>query len=149
MHRSGFFALDQLPEETALGYVEFGGTWRTNVYSLPVVGASDGGMFTTVHDLTLLWRAFWRHEILSRDLVEIYSNPYVKDETSKPNAYYGHGLWIREEPGRRDVYMTGCDAGVSFKSTVDRERDLQITIISNTTHGAWPMFREIDRALQS
>jgi len=149
MHRSGFFALNQLPDETALGYVESGGTWHTNVYNLPVVGASDGGMFTTVHDLTLLWQAFWRHELLSRDLVEIYSNPCVPAEPDHSNTSYGHGLWIREEPGRRDVYMTGCDAGVSFKSTVDRDRDLQITIISNTTDGAWPMFREIDRGLQS
>ena len=145
MHASGFFPLNQLPERTALGYIEANGSWRTNVDALPVIGASDGGMFTTVEDLSTLWAAFWRHEILPQDLAEIFSSPYVP--AGKPHTYYGHGLWVREQPGRRAVYVTGCDAGVSFKSTVDRDRDLLITVISNTTDGAWPMVQAIDRAL--
>ncbi len=149
MHQSGYFALNQLPEKTALGYVEEAGGWRTNIYDLPIVGASDGGAFTTVQDLTTLWTAFWRYEILPRELVEIYTTPYVKAETEGAHTYYGHGLWINEGAGgQREVYLTGCDAGASFKSSVNRDAELQVTVISNTTHGAWPVLRDIDTVLQ-
>ena len=149
MHQSGYFALNQLPESTALGYVEEAGNWRTNIYDLPIVGASDGGAFTTLQDLTTLWTAFWGYEILPKELVESYTMPYVKAETERAHTYFGHGLWIFEGAGRqREVYFTGCDAGVSFKSSVNRDTELQVTVISNTTHGAWPVLGDIDTALQ-
>jgi len=148
MNHSGYFALNQLPEKTAIGYIDEPGGWRTNIYNLPIVGASDGGAYTTVYDLTSLWSAFWGQEILPEELVEIFTNPYVKD-TEEKHTYYGHGLWIHNEAGRKpEVYITGSDAGVSFKSSVDRERDLQITVISNTSHGAWPVLKDIDLALK-
>ena len=51
MERSGFFAFNQLPEQTALGYIEEGDGWRTNIYNLPSIGASDGGAYTTADDV--------------------------------------------------------------------------------------------------
>ena len=60
MQRSGFFAFDQLPEQTAFGYIEEAGGWRTNIYNLPIIGASDGGAYTTADDLATLWKAFGR-----------------------------------------------------------------------------------------
>jgi len=149
MHQSGYFALNQLPEQTAQGYIEGAEGWRTNIYNLPIVGASDGGAFTTVRDLATLWTAFWRGEIVPQALVEIYATPYVKAETEGEHTYYGHGLWIREGVGGTYViYIMGGDAGVSFKSSVYRANDLQVTVISNTTDGAWPVLRAIDAALQ-
>lgn len=147
--RSGFFALNKLPEQTALGYIEESSGWRTNIYNLPIVGASDGGAFTTVQDVATLWAAFWGNKILPKELVDIYASPYVKAEGEGEHTYYGHGLWINEEPGRkREVYITGGDAGVSFKSVVNRDAELQVTVISNTTDGAWPVLREIRKALR-
>ena len=149
MNRSGYFALNKLPEKTAIGYVEEGGGWRTNIFNLPIVGASDGGAFTTVQDIATLWNAFWGYEILPKELVDIYVQPYVKAETEGEHTYYGHGLWTCEGEGRnREEYITGCDAGVSFKSSVNRGNDLQVTVISNTTDGAWPVLRDIDTALK-
>jgi CubicO group peptidase (beta-lactamase class C family) len=149
MNRSGYFAFNQLPEQTALGYIEEAGSWRTNIYNLPIVGASDGGAYTTVDDLATLWKAFWENEILPKELVEIYAKPHMRAETEKANTYYGHGLWIDQEPSEQlEVYITGCDAGVSFRSSVKRDLDLQVTVISNTTEGAWPVLRDIDSVLQ-
>jgi len=148
MNRSGYFAFDRLPEKTALGYIDEPGGWRTNIYTLPVVGASDGGAYTTVRDLATLWWAFWACEILPQEMVETYAAPFVKAETEGEHTYAGHGLWLSRAPGRRqEVYMTGCDAGVSFRSGVSREGDLLVTVISNTTHGAWPVLKDIDTAL--
>jgi CubicO group peptidase (beta-lactamase class C family) len=149
MNQSGYFSLNKLPEKTALGYVEEAQGWRTNIYNLPIVGASDGGAFTTVHDVTTLWKAFWSYEILPKDLVEIYAQPYVKAESEGEHTHYGHGLWIWEAEGRnREEYITGGDAGVSFKSSVNRGNELQVTVISNTTDGAWPVLRDIDSAVK-
>ncbi|MBW4463330.1 MAG: beta-lactamase family protein [Nodosilinea sp. WJT8-NPBG4] len=149
MNRSGYFALNKLPENTAMGYVEEENEWRTNIYNLPVVGASDGGAFTTVHDITTLWKAFWNYQILPKELVEIYAQPYVRTKTEGEYTYYGHGLWISKEEGRDcEEYVTGCDAGVSFMSRVNRVNEIQVTVISNTTNGAWPVLRDIDAALK-
>jgi CubicO group peptidase (beta-lactamase class C family) len=149
MNRSGYFALNKLPENTALGYVEEAEGWRTNIYNLPIVGASDGGAFTTVQDIEILWEAFWGFEILPKALVEIYTQPYMKAETKREHTYYGHGLWIYEDEGQnREEFITGCDAGVSFRSSVNRGKELQVTVISNTTDGAWPVLRDIDSALK-
>lgn len=88
------------------------------------------------------------YEILPKELVDIYIQPYVKAETEGEHTYYGHGLWIREEDRNREGYITGCDPGISFESSVDRDKDLQVTVISNTTDGAWPVLRDIDTALK-
>jgi CubicO group peptidase (beta-lactamase class C family) len=149
MTQSGYFVFNRLPEKTASGYIDEPGGWRTNIYNLPIVGASDGGAYTTVQDLANLWAAFWEYKILPEGLVEIFASPYVKAEAEGAHTCYGHGLWIHDEAGRkREVYITGCDAGVSFKSSVDRGHDLQISVISNTTHGAWPILKEIEAALR-
>ena len=150
MERSGFFAFNQLPEQTALGYIEETGDWRTNIYNLPIIGASDGGAYTTADDLATLWKAFWENEIVPQDLVELYATPYVKAESESEDTYHGHGLWIDMGPGGQpEVYMTGCDAGVSFRSSVKRSSGLQVTVMSNTTNGAWPVLRDIENALNA
>ena len=149
MNHSGYFALNKLPEKTAMGYVEEAEGWRTNIFNLPIVGASDGGAFTTVHDITTLWKAFWGYQILPKELVEIYAQPYIKAETEGKHTYYGHGLWICEKEGRnREEYITGCDAGVSFMSSVNRVNEMQVTVISNTTNGAWSVLKDIDTTLK-
>ena len=57
MSDSGYFSMDNLPERTALGYVfdEVRGSYKTNIYSLPIVGGADGGAFTTAEDMVKFW----------------------------------------------------------------------------------------------
>jgi CubicO group peptidase (beta-lactamase class C family) len=150
MARSGFFAFNQLPEQTAFGYIEDAGGWRTNIYNLPIIGASDGGAYTTVHDIALLWKAFWAAEIVPSEMVEIYATPYIKAESEGDGTYYGHGLWINmATDAKPEVSMIGGDAGVSFLSQMQRENGLQLTVISNNTSGVWPLVRDIGAALKS
>ena len=148
MDQSGYFVSNKLPEKTALGYImEADGGWRTNVFNLPIIGASDGGAFTTVGDVATLWKSFWTYEILPKALVDIYSQAYVKAEPAGEHIYYGHGLWMREHDSRT-YFLVGGDAGVSFKSLVDRAAELEVTVISNSSHGAWPVLKDIDGALR-
>lgn len=150
MTRSGYFAMNKLPENTAFGYIEEDDEeWRTNIYNLPIIGASDGGAYTTAHDLARLWDAFWGYEILSQEMVEIYTRPYSKAESEGPHEYYGHGIWIHDgDAWGHETYITGCDAGVSMKSGVIRATDTLVTVLSNTTEGAWPVLADVYKAIK-
>ena len=116
MDQSGYFAMNKLPEKTALGYVEEPQGWRTNIYNLPIVGASDGGAFTTVEDIATLWKAFWGYEILPKALVEIYTQPFVKAETKRGHTLMAMGSgFMGTRATKREEFITGADAG--FRSS--------------------------------
>ena len=150
MDGSGFFWLDNLPQNTATGYLNDAAGQRSNIYNLPIVGGSDGGMFTTARDIALLWTAFFDGRILSTELTEAYARASVKAESMSENIYYGYGLWIAEgEHQNREVSISGGDPGVSFKSSVNRTQKLQYTIISNTTSGVWGIRKEIAAAMRA
>lgn len=147
MSRSGFFPFNQLPDRTALGYIEDPGGWRTNIYNLPIIGASDGGAYTTVDDLTTLWDAFFDHRIVPRDLVEAYATPQVRAEAEGETTWYGYGLWIdRDDEEDPAISVIGGDAGVSFWSCRRRRSGLQITVLCNVSRGAWPVVKELKLA---
>lgn len=140
MSDSGFFAMDRLPERTAFGYIDEEDGWRTNIFTLPIVGSSDAGLFTTVGDMDKLWGTFFEGKILSKELTQLFLNKAVKDKDSR---FYGRGIWIDHEEGKAPVHsLMGWDAGVSFKSTCP-SKDSVITVISNTSDGAWAVNREI------
>src|SRR5690606_18248653 len=51
MLNSGYFRLDRLPGQTAFGYIEEEGAWRTNHYAIPIRGGADGGAYVTAGDM--------------------------------------------------------------------------------------------------
>ena len=55
--RTGFLRTDELPGDVALGYVTMDGVVRSNVFHLPVRGTGDGGISTTLDDVSAFWRA--------------------------------------------------------------------------------------------
>ncbi|HHW23584.1 MAG TPA: beta-lactamase family protein [Clostridiaceae bacterium] len=144
MNSSGFFELNRLPGNTALGYIKDENGWRSNIYNLPIIGGGDGGAFTTAEDLYILWDAFFNYKILSEDMTELYIKPYIEAESEGKNLYYGHGIWIRKKEDKSEEYIIGSDAGISFKSAVIRKNEVVYTVISNTSDGAWPLIRAIE-----
>jgi hypothetical protein len=63
----------------------------------------------------------------------------LRSDAPAEERRYGLGFWLHESTGT--VILEGYDAGVSFRSLHDRERDLTCTVISNWTDGAWPVAR--------
>jgi CubicO group peptidase (beta-lactamase class C family) len=147
MNRSGYFAFNRLPDNTAYGYIKENQGWRSNIYNLPIIGASDGGAYTTVKDMRTMWKAFWSNAIISAKLVELFTKPHSQAETEGKHSYYGHGIWIYKHHDLCEEYITGSDAGVSFKSAIIRADNLVFSVISNTSHGAWEMLRVMDQFL--
>lgn len=137
MRETAFLRSDELPGDTALGYVEVDGAWRTNVFHLPVRGSGDGGVYSTLADIRALWPAFFAGAIVSPERVHEMVRPRGEG--------YGLGFWL--DPPR--VTLVGMDAGVSFRSTHDPRTALTFTVVSNTSDGAWPVVRLLKERLTS
>jgi CubicO group peptidase (beta-lactamase class C family) len=140
MHDSGFFRSDRLPHRIAHGYTADG---RTNVFHLPVRGAGDGGLYSTVDDIESLWSALFGGRIVSGEMAGRLTSP--RSDAPSQGMRYGLGFWLR--PDRPTVMLEGMDTGVSFRSAHDIESGAGYTVISNTSSGAWPLIRILDDRL--
>ncbi|MCC3355843.1 serine hydrolase domain-containing protein [Bacillus sp. REN16] len=135
MEGSGYFSLDCLPKNTALGYIdnEENGTWRTNIYSLPVKGGSDGGAFVTAPDIMKLWDGLLNHILLSKETTDLLLMPLAHAEDEE---YYGYGIWISKRENEIFKYhVMGYDPGVSFASSYYPGPDITLVIPSNQSYG--------------
>jgi CubicO group peptidase (beta-lactamase class C family) len=137
--RTAFLRSDELPGDAAVGYLTREGP-RSNVLHLPVRGSGDGGLFTTAADVRRLWTALFAGAIVPTGRVAEVVR--ARSQVSDGSMRYGLGFWLH--PSGSAVVLEGCDAGVSFRSVHDPERDITHTVISNTTEGAWPLARHLD-----
>lgn len=145
LKNTGFYKLNQLPENTAYGYVDMDDSWRTNIYSLPIIAGGDGGIFTNSEDLITLWTQLLDYKILSKNLTEVLLSPQT--ETNE-DGHYGLGLWLDKKNGIYNPSIVGADAGVSFISTHKIKENLTINILSNTSEGAWEVNAPIQELLK-
>ena len=146
MDDSGFFAFNDLPENVAVGYVADGS--QSNIYNLPMRGASDGGLFATLDDITRLWTSLFRSEIVSVSFAQEMLKPHVTFDDTARESGYGYGLyWSSTERGNRMFYIVGSDAGVGFDSAHFPEQEMTVTILSNTTDGEEQMRGSLYAAL--
>lgn len=100
---SGFFRLDEVRPDLAVGYLPPpapGEPWRTNIYSMPVIGGGDGGMFATAADLVTFTRAYAAGAILGTDVRDLMLTRHAEDADGfafgygvllYPDGRWGHG----------------------------------------------------------
>ncbi|WP_075618019.1 serine hydrolase domain-containing protein [Paenisporosarcina indica] len=143
---SGYFAFDSLPSKTAQGYIDFeDGSWRTNIYSLPVRGGSDGGAYITVKDMMLLWDSLLNHQLLNESMTNKLLTPHV---VGNGERYYGYGLWIDKTGGEISKYhIMGYDPGVSFHSAYYPGINTILVVCSNASSGAFGVMTEVEKIL--
>lgn len=141
---TAFLRSDELPGSAAIGYLEVDGSWRTNVFHLPVRGTGDGGIYTTVADVSALWGALFDGRIVAPAWVAEVVRSRTED-TSKSEAThrrYGLGFWLHATTDV--VTMSGGDTGVSFRSSHDPLSGVTITAISNTGAGVGALTRTLE-----
>ncbi|MFD0712160.1 serine hydrolase domain-containing protein [Paenibacillus sp. GCM10027626] len=115
MNESGYFRMDQLPDRTAIGYVGNDDNWKTNIYSIPIVGGPDGGAYPTVYDLVKFWNSLMRNRLLSKSLTEQMLYPHAQDSEY---IHYGYGVWITIINNEIFKYFVmGGDPGVVIQSS--------------------------------
>lgn len=138
MSYTGFYPLNQLPKNTAIGYIDDEEGYRSNVYNLPIVGAGDGGAFSCTKDMEKLWNAFIKGELLSETLTAQFMTPQIQEDFKNDKSWYGYGLWLTvEEDQVSEAMIVGCDAGISFKSGYKFKDHVSYSVFSNTADGAW------------
>jgi CubicO group peptidase (beta-lactamase class C family) len=140
MNRSGFYAFNDLPENTANGYLKDRRT--TNIYQLPVRGGGDGGLYTTTDDLRAFWDSLFSYRILSQELTTTYLETH---SVLDPTTGYGCGVFKRLDDSR--FAIMGGDAGVGFTSWYFVQDRLTINILSNITNGDEEMKEVVPRHL--
>lgn len=133
MKSSACLRLDELPRDAASGYL-FGSGDRANNLHPPVRGNGDSGAFSTTADLHRFWAALFSGRIVSAESVATMLEPV--STVPEMNMDYGLGFWLRNDA--ETVILEGCDASASFRSTHEPRTGTTVTVISNTTEGAWP-----------
>ena len=131
---TAFLRSDELPSSAAVGYLDAEGL-RTNVFHLPVLGSGDGGIYSTVGDVSAMWRAFVAGRIVSVDTVQQMLRPRRGAATHELD--YGLGLWLHPDDDLLEIH--GYDAGVSFYSVHSLGSATTCTAVSNTGRGTWPL----------
>jgi len=142
MHDTAFLRSDELPGRAALGYLTNDAP-RTNVFHIPVRGNGDGGIYTTVADVSALWSALFAGRVVSKGWVAEMMRP--RSETPEASRRYGLGFWL--PAASEAVELHGYDAGVSFRSVHDPASQTIHTVISNTSEGTWPIETLLDERL--
>jgi len=144
---SGYFAMDSLPERTALGYVGAGDSARTNIFSVPAVGQPDGGAFTTARDMDRFWDSLLGGGLLSVGLARELLGPQV--QVGRRGAGYGLGLWTEDLGGGKTLrYASGSDPGVGFNSGFIGNDAVRVTLIRNSDGPCWGVFMKLVRELE-
>jgi hypothetical protein len=92
-------------------------------------------MYSTVEDFASFWDALFNGRIVPRGWVARMVRP--RSDVPRLSRRYGLGFWLRKTTGL--PLLEGYDAGVSFCSVHDDERQITHTVMSNTSEGAWPM----------
>lgn len=147
MRDTGYFRLDQLPEGTAIGYIESESSWQTNIYSIPVIGGPDGGAYTTASDLDKFWSALFNCRLLSQNMTELMLTPQIKQNEY---TFYGLGVWIvmiKNEVFKH--YIMGGDPGFEMLSSVYKGNRIRVHILSNNGSGAGAIANEVDKVIFS
>lgn len=141
---SGYFELDALPNNTALGYIDLeGGSWKTNIYSVPVKGGADGGAFTTVEDISRLWEALMSYRLINPRLTQQLLTPYINTDEDY-DRFYGYGVWIDQKENVISKYhVMGYDPGVSFHSAYYPLQSSVSVVCVNQSEGAFDIFKTL------
>jgi CubicO group peptidase (beta-lactamase class C family) len=152
MTRSGFWPLDAVVTELAVGYqppTDGSTGWRTNVHAVPVMGGPDGGVQTTVGDLVRLIDG-----VSGRGPGAAFLQPATRAELIGPHAAsddgvfrYGRGvIHVGEGPSARYGH-TGEDPGASARIWTYPASGERVAVVSNVTEGAGAITRRIDARL--
>ena len=108
-----------------------------------MLGNGDGGAFTTAADLHRFWCALLDGRIVSPASVDAMTRP--RHDVPEENLRYGMGFWLhRTGPA---LVLEGYDAGASFRSTHLPATRTTVSVLGNSSEGAWPVIEVLAEAV--
>ena len=144
LEHTDFLPLNDLPADAALGYIDNDGD-LVNTLHLPLLGNGDGGVFTTADDVHRFWLALLDGRIVTPESVELMTRP--RHDVPEERRRYGMGFWLhRTHPA---LILEGYDAGASFRSTHLVGSCTTVSVMGNSTSGAWPVVSALNGAIDA
>ena len=145
LKHTGFYRNDALPKNTALGYIDDeNGNWRTNIFNLPVLGGSDGGLYTCAEDLDKLWRGVFSGRILSEKMLEDFLKAQI---VRNKNKSYGLGVYRFDNDRGTTYYAVGGDFGIDFFTAYFPEYNITASALGNTSVNTYPLLNEMFKSM--
>ena len=151
MKNTGFYRMDMIPENTAVGYIYDDNlkNFRTNIYSIPIVGASDGGIFTNEEDMFIFWDRLINKKLLSDELTDEMLSPKVEAKTEGDGIYYGLGVYIVMAHNQSISYfITGGDPGIDFFSAYYPACNTVATALGNTEKNTFFLLEDLNKKIK-
>ncbi len=123
MNETGYYALNQLPGNTAKGMMEENDELISNIYHCEIKGNGASGAYTTCYDLCRFWKYLFTEELISKESL---------DEMLKNQGHgYGLGLHIAHYNGKDFYLIAGERPGASMISSYAPHSGIQISVFSN------------------
>jgi len=138
---TGFYRSNNLPGNTAHGY-HFNKTYdeyETNTLYMPILGGSDGGIFTCAADVVKVWQGLISNRIVSAELTKQILTPHVLigDDT-----YCGYGVFIWQHGDKKAFFSVGGDFGVDYFSAYFPRNEVVASALGNTEVNTYSLFEE-------
>jgi CubicO group peptidase (beta-lactamase class C family) len=135
MKSTGFPALDDPPEDMAVGYLPDG---SPNLDHVPRVGGPDGGIVTNVDDLRKFFCC-----LRDGSLIQESTRQFLCRSVSQIDSVtaYGHGFRVVAAGGRMWYGHTGSDPGVSARIAFSMDSESSIVVLCNYGSVAFRVFR--------
>lgn len=142
LDNTGFYRTNALPFNTAFGYVLDKNTneWESNIFKLPIIGGSDGGLYTCAKDLDTLWRALFAKKILSERMLETFLSAQVN---RKDRYSYGLGVYRYGTQDEIIYYAVGSDFGVDFFTAYFPKTQTVASALGNTEKNTWLLLERL------
>lgn len=136
LSHTGFYRMNNLPGNTALGYTydEIRKEYITNVLYMPIIGGSDGGIFTSAKDLITLWQAVLSDRIFSAAM---------REQLFTPHGKFGLGVYLKNEENRNAYFTVGGDFGVEFFSVYFPRTEIIASMLGNTEMSIYPLLKKL------
>ncbi|MFW9916076.1 MAG: serine hydrolase domain-containing protein [Candidatus Thorarchaeota archaeon] len=151
LERTRFLAFDEVYENVAEGYTPFYHEgvfrkWKKNIYRLPIIGSADGGIFSNVYDLDVLFQELRNKNSIFSNIISDLIHPHVIiEETETERFCYGYGITLLYQNGELLRYgLAGGDYGVAAGVYYYPKQRLTIIILSNynTSDDNWMLDKE-------
>ncbi|MBN2879673.1 MAG: beta-lactamase family protein [Clostridia bacterium] len=142
LKHTGFYRMDSLPKNTALGYTGES-KMHTNIFRLPIIGGSDGGLFTCAADLDTLWRSLFAGKILSEKMLSNFIKAQVKIREGR-----SYGLGVYRYDSSDTYYAVGGDFGVDFFTVYNPKHKLVFSALGNSEVDTYPLLNAIFAEMQ-
>jgi CubicO group peptidase (beta-lactamase class C family) len=142
MTRSGSWAVDEIVENRATGYVSperaeaagLGRGWRTNTTLQGVRGTSAGGGLSTAGDMLRFARAIVDGKLVKRETLDALLEPRVRFPVG---GHYGYGFVVHaQSDGKRVFGHAGGGPGVNGELKIYGDGAWTLVVLSNASAGA-------------